>query len=42
MSSANNKEGDYAVIDVGATELGILRTKLNPKTKKLEFWLAKI
>ncbi len=43
MSSADNKEEYYAGIDVGTTgiKLSTLGTELNPKTKKLEFWVAK-
>ncbi len=43
MSSVDNKEEYYAGIDVGATgiKLSVLGAKLNPKTKKLEFKLAK-
>lgn len=43
MSSATNKEEYYAGIDVGATgiKLSVLGAKLNPKTKKLEFKVAK-
>lgn len=43
MSSDNNKEEYYAGIDVGTTgiKLSILGAELNPKTKKLEFWVAK-